>query len=526
MGNFLSADVVFKRHFGLNNIAYFGGRVLRMNFSERFETTERFPRNSPLPFIPFLAGIRDIILSMKGAKVHVPHILLLALLILGLASCGSGQNLETTPDRSIRIITSTPRNTAAPTITPTPLVPVLDAEDLQGVEIEFWYVWDPTIPDVLDEIAGQFNQDNPEGIEVVSRRFSHPADFETAMQEAIANQTPPNVALAHPYEYNAWLENDVLVDLAPYLQNPGYGLTEEELAQFYPPMLARDRYGSERRGFPGLISARVLLYNQTWAQELGFNNPPTSAAGFTQQACTAHDANGDRTGGWMIDTSPGSATAWLLAFTGGLESGSRYTFDSEAVVAAYTFLSELRGAGCAWQPTDAYPDQAFVDRLGLFYPVSTREIGYVQQAFDLSESADQWTAIAYPNDLAESRVSFYGTSYVILDSSIEEQIAAWLFIRAMTSTQNQLHLAETNLTLPLSREASAMLQEEQDLPRPWLDALNLLDQAVTEPRFASWGVVRGVVQDALTEVMDERFDPGTISLFLNQLNDLVAELHQ
>ena len=71
-----------------------------------------------------------------------------------------------------------------------------------------------------------------------------------------------------------------------------------------------------------------------------------------------------------------------------------------------------------------------------------------------------------------------------------------------------------------------MLQEEQDIPRPWLDALNLLDQAVTEPRFASWGVVRGVVQDALTEVMDERFDPGTISLFLNQLNDLVAELHQ
>jgi len=463
---------------------------------------------------------------MKGAKVHIFHILLLGLLILGLTACGPGQNLEATPDRSIRIITPTPRDTAEPTITPTPLVPVLDAEDLEGVEIEFWYVWDPTTPDVLDDLAGQFNLDNSEGIEVIARAFSHPTDFETAMQEAIADHTAPNVVLAHPYEYNAWQENNALVDLGPYLQNPSYGLTEEELAQFYLPMLARDRYGSERRGFPGLLSARVLLYNQTWAGELGFEKPPTSATGFTQQACAAHDANGDLTGGWMIDTSPGSAAAWLLAFTGSLESGSRYTFDSEGVEAAYTFLSELRAAGCAWQPSSAYPDQAFVDRLGLFYPVSTREIGYVQQAFDQSDNTDLWTAIAYPNDLGESRVSLYGTSYVILESTIEEQIAAWLFIRFMTNTQNQLHLSETTLTLPLSREVSAVLQEEQSLPLPWLDALNLLDLAVTEPRFASWGGVRGVVQDALAEVMDERFDSGTMSLFLNQLNELVAELHQ
>jgi len=463
---------------------------------------------------------------MKGAKVNIFHILLLDLLILGLAACGPGQNLETSPDRSIRIITPTPRDTAEPTVTPTPLVPVLDAEDLEGMEIGFWYVWDPTIPDVLDEITSQFNLDNPDGIEVVPRAFSHPVDFESAVQEAIDGNTAPNVVLAHPYEYNAWQENNALVDLAPYLQNPSYGLVEGELTQIYPPMLARDRYGSERRGFPGLISARVLLYNQTWAGELGFEKPPTSAAGFTRQACAAHDANGDRTGGWMIDTSPGSAAAWLLAFTGGLESGSRYTFDSEGVEAAYTFLAELRAAGCAWQPSSAYPDQAFVDRLGLFYPVSTREISYVQQAFDQSDNTDLWTAIAYPNDLGESRVSLYGTSYVILESSIEEQIASWLFIRAMTSTQNQLYLAETTLTLPLSREGSAVLQEEQSLPLPWLDALNLVDLAVSEPRFDSWGVVRGVVQDALNEVMDERFDTGTMSLFLNQLNELVAELSQ
>ena len=464
--------------------------------------------------------------SMKGLKSSFVSLLLLGLVVLALTACGSDQAVQPTPDPGIRIITATPRQTATPTVTPTPVVPVLAPGALQDVQIEFWYVWDPTAPDPLQQIVRQFNRDNAEGIKVVSRSFGHPADFNAAMLEAIANGNTPEVVQAHPYEYNAWQSVDVLVDLAPYLDNPTYGLTDEELAQFYPAMLARDLYGNERRGFPALLSARLMLYNQSWAQDLGFNGPPASAAGFAQQACAAHDANGDRTGGWMIDTSPGSAAAWLLAFTQGLESGSRYAFDTGGVEAAYTFLSDLRVAGCAWQPSSPYPDQAFAERLGLFYPVSTREIVYVQQAFDQSGTTDQWTAIGYPNDLGDSWISLYGTSYVVIRSSVEQQIAAWLFIREMTGQQNQVILAESHFFLPLNRQVSAQLQADGSLPEPWLDALDLLEQAVSEPRFSSWWVVRGVLQDALAEVMDERFVPGTMSLFLQQLRDLVGELHQ
>jgi ABC-type glycerol-3-phosphate transport system substrate-binding protein len=301
----------------------------------------------------------------------------LMLVIITITACGGAEKIEPTVDSSIRIITATPRNTAEPTITPTPQVPVLASDTLQGVLIEFWYFWDPSTPDSIDEIVGQFNLENEYGIEVVTRRFTHPADLDSAMQEAVATQKTPDVVLANPYEYNLWNTVGVLVDMTPYLESPSYGLTAEELNQFYPVALARDLYAAGRLGFPGLLSARVLLYNQTWAQELGYETSPANAAGFTQQACAAHEANGDRTGGWMIDTSPGSAAAWLLAFTGNLEAGSRYAFDDDGVEAAFTFLSNLQVEGCAWQPTSSYPDQAFVDRLGLFYPVSTREIGYV-----------------------------------------------------------------------------------------------------------------------------------------------------
>ena len=451
---------------------------------------------------------------------------LAAVLMTSLAACSSGQTLEETVDSAINIITATPRNTAMPTVTPTPQVPELESGALRGIELSFWYVWDPTLPDTLQELISLFNADNPYGIQVTARPFSHPADFATAMQEAIASRQPPHVALANPYEYNVWREVGALVNMAPYLESPVYGLRGDELEQIYPVFLARDLDRAERFGFPGLLSARVQLYNLTWAQELGYPSPPKSATGFTQQVCAAHIANGGRTGGWMIDTSPGSAAAWLLAFAGNLEAGSRYAFDSKGVEAAFTFLSDLQAQGCAWQPTSAYPDQAFVDRLGLVYPVSTREIVYVDEAFAQSGNADQWTAIPYPNDLGESHVSVYGASYVMLQSSLEEQVASWLFIRAMTSEQNQAFLAKAHFYLPLSRAVSAQLQADGRLPDAWLDALDLLEQGVYEPRFASWRVMRGVVQDAVAEVMDERFVPGTMSLFLKQLQELAADLHQ
>jgi len=452
--------------------------------------------------------------------------LLAAIVMTSLAACGGSPTLEEPTDSSFNIITATPRNTATPTVTPTPQLPELESGALQGLELNFWYVWDPTLPDTLEGIVSQFNAGNTFGIQVTMRQFSNPADFATAMQEGIATRQAPHVVLAHPYEYNAWREVGALVNMAPYLESPSYGLTSEELEQIYPVFLARDLDRADRFGFPGLLSARVLLYNLTWAQELGYPSPPASASGFTQQVCAAHIANGDRTGGWMIDTSPGSAAAWLLAFTGDLEAGSRYAFESEGVEAAFTFLSDLQVQGCAWQPSSAYPDQAFVDRLGLAYPVSTREIVYVEEAFAQSENTDQWTAIAYPNDLGESHTSVYGPSYVMLKSSLEEQIATWLFIRAMTSEQNQTLMAETHFFLPLSRQVSTQLQADGRLPGAWLDALDLLEQGVYEPRFTSWRVVRGVVQDAMTEVLDERFVPGTMSLFLKQLQELAADLHQ
>jgi ABC-type glycerol-3-phosphate transport system substrate-binding protein len=337
--------------------------------------------------------------------------------------------------------------------------------------------------------------------------------------EAVAIGQSPDVVLADPEQYFLWSQAGAVVDLEPYVQHPSYGMSLDDL---YPAMAARDVVSRTRLAFPGLMIGRVLLYNLSWAETLGFDSPPSSTDSFLQQACAAHQSNGDRTGGWMISSA--AAPAWLLAFQE--TPGQMLDFKSAAVEETYNFLLDLNGQGCAWQPSEPYPDQAFVDRLGLFYSVSTREIGYVAEAFDASSSRDEWASIGYPNAGGESSVSLYGSSYIVLRSDLESQVAGWLFVRYMAGEKVQVHLAETALFLPLDRNTAARLSENSALPAAWQDSLALLDSLVIEPQHPQWHLIRAVLGEAQTEVLDERFAPGTLSLFLDRFDKLSKELTQ
>lgn len=444
---------------------------------------------------------------------------MIALLLVLLPACG-GQDAgdETPSEPSVRIITSTPSATRTPTVTPTPRVPVLDPAALGDVSIELWYFWDPTELDALAQAVEWFNAENELGIQVSTQAFIHPVELAEAVAQAISDGSQPDVVLAEPYQYLPWFDAGEVVEISPYLESPAYGL---DLEGFYPAIINRDVFSGSRLAFPGLFSAHVLMYNLNWAEELGFDSAPIDPEEFTEQACTARLANQDRTGGWMIDQTPAGAAAWLLAFDPNLQR--RIDFKSEGVEAAYTFLAQLSSQGCAWQPTDSYPDQAFAERLGLFYTVSTRELEYVADAFEDADSQDEWRAIGYPNPEGEPVVSLSGRSYVLLEGEIESQVAGWLLVRYLVGEKIQAHLAETNLYLPLDRNTAARLEEDPALVEEWRQALDLLDQAVVEPPVRAWGVLRSVVQDAQAEVLDERFVLGTLSLFLDQLDKLADE---
>ena len=122
-------------------------------------------------------------------------------------------------------------------------------------------------------------------------------------------------------------------------------------------------------------------------------------------------------------------------------------------------------------------------------------------------------------------VSVYGRSYVLIPSQLPRQVAAWLLVRHLTSIGSQVVLSETLGVYPLSVTGAEQIRENGDLSRTWVNGLDLLETAQYEPRWPSWRVVRGAVQDAAAEVLKPGFSSGTVSVVLDQFQELVDDLH-
>jgi len=113
------------------------------------------------------------------------------------------------------------------------------------------------------------------------------------------------------------------VDLNPYANDPIWGFSRQEQADFYPAFWEHDLSDGKRLGVPAQRSGQLLLYNTTWARQLGFDAPPPHPKQFKEQACTAAQANladeeagNDGTGGWMISAEYPVMLSWIYAFGG------------------------------------------------------------------------------------------------------------------------------------------------------------------------------------------------------------------
>ncbi len=129
-------------------------------------------------------------------------------------------------------------------------------------------------------------------------------------------------------------------------------------------------------GIPSIRSANVIFYNQTWAKEMGFFNPPRTPDEFKQQACAAAVKNNTSkvlakfgTGGWLVDLDSLTILSWLDAFGShplSEQAGAGYSFESDESQNALAFLREMLDGGCAWIRRSQTPDDFFLQPVGAF----------------------------------------------------------------------------------------------------------------------------------------------------------------
>jgi ABC-type glycerol-3-phosphate transport system substrate-binding protein len=419
--------------------------------------------------------------------------------------------------------------------TPAPAVSSLnvDREALRGKQVLVWNPWFGSEASLFDTQVTRFNKENEWGIMVNAQSKTNYAELFAQTDAALESGTNPNVVIALPEHALAW--GDHVVDLNTYANDPLYGFSANDILDFPTVIWDQDNVNGKRFGLPAQRTARFILYNQTWARELGFDSAPATSSDFEKQACAANkalaaddDPNNNPLGGWMIDTNPMTPLSWMFAFGGGAQEEESYRFLTPSNISAFRFAKVLQQKGCAWIPSqDLSVYDRFAARQALFATASLEELADQSRAFFVTGSRDEWTVLSFPGDEDDAFV-VYGSSYIMFESDDVTQLASWLFMRWMLSADNQAQWVKSTGLYPLRTSTMNQLADYSNEHPQWTAAVNLLPNGQLTPQLASWRVVRIMLGDGFRDMFDTIRHPdltdGQIPLILKQMDETVTDL--
>jgi len=465
-----------------------------------------------------------------------PRRLLLPLLLLLTACQPALQNATSTP--ATKAVGS-----ALPAPTPIPGEHLgIPKEALQGITIQVWYPWFDVEANLFESQVKEFNQTNEWGIKVQATSQINYTQLYENVSASLPKADRPQLVIAFPEHALAWAAAGQVTDLNPFINDPQYGFTQADLQDFPPVFWSQDAIGGKRLGVPAERSARFLLYNISWARELGFMSPPASSVEFRQQACRANqamltdsDKTNDGQGGWLVDTDPMTLLSWFTAFGGGVLDGNNYRFLTPRNIAALTFVKQLYDDGCAWvSQADSDPTTlssataqgiptAFAERKALFATASLEDLSSYSRAMASAGNGDEWTVLSFPGAI-QSGLVIYGSSYVLLKSTPEQELASWLFVRWLLSTTNQKKWVEVTGLFPLRSSSLELLNDYKNSHPQWSAAVNLLPQAQIQPQLASWRKIRVMLGDGFKTMFTSNTPAGRVAEILAMMESTTRDL--
>ncbi len=424
-----------------------------------------------------------------------------------------------------------------PAVTPASVTPAstLDAsiEDLEGVNLVFWHVWAWESGDALQTLIDEFNITNEYGLRVQAAVYERYSDLNRDLNEALATEERPHLVVGFTNQLNRWAARPgTLADFQTYIADPIWGYSPEEIGDFHPAIWEQDVIDGARLGLPAQRTMQVLFYNQTWAEELGYPQPPVTIDDFTEQACAAagtffsdEDPTNDGLGGWVIDTSTTTMLGWIAAFGGEIENPQGYQFGGEEVTEALAFIKDLYDRGCAWLSANRYPNAELATRQALFISSSLSGLPFQQEAFEQAGSEDEWTVLPFPGLDGQPVVPLTGPSFAMVKTTPAEQLGTWLFVKWLLEPERQARWVTASGLLPSRTSAREALESYESANPQWGRALSLVPFGRSEPRHGSWGVVRWALGDAAEQIYRLGLTLDQLPALQEELDQTAAELH-
>ena len=409
--------------------------------------------------------------------------------------------------------------------------------DPSGQTVVWWHNHTGARDEALKVLMEEYNSGNPCGIKVDAQsQGDYNAIRDKVNASIAAGEIPAPLIVGYQNDQGFYQLNDTLVDLNTLIDDPKWGLSAEDKADFYPTFLEQSvhpLFDNQRLGFPPNRSMEVLFYNQSWLEELGFSGPPTTPEEFKEMACAAAKANGDGTGGYILRDDASAIASWTYAFGGNVlsEDGTQYVYNSQPTIDAMTFLKDLYDSGCAYFFTEGFPNPQFAARKALFTQGSSSGLPFyagdmAKAAEESGKEPDKWGVAAIPHTTADPVQNIYGGDVMIVKTTPEEELAAWQFVKWFTSPEIQAKWDEISGYFPTRKSTSDYLTDYLAQNTQYAAAVELLPYSAYEPQMISYQSVRDAVTKAFNEMMqgaDIQQTLDTLTTFANQQQQTMME---
>ena len=150
-------------------------------------------------------------------------------------------------------------------VTNPPTTPeMVDAIDLTGknIEVVYWHNRPQRDQELIQSMLDEFNRTNPYGIraraEIAGASYN---DVYNKINAAIQAGQPPDIAVAYQNQAAFYRAQGAVIDLTPFIQSKKYGLSEDDLKDYFPVFLESDanpQFKGERLGLPTQRSVEVM----------------------------------------------------------------------------------------------------------------------------------------------------------------------------------------------------------------------------------------------------------------------------
>lgn len=406
--------------------------------------------------------------------------------------------------------------------------------DPSGQTISFWHQHSGIREEMLERIVSDFNSTNPYGITVDAQYQGGYGDIFNQMLVRLGTPDVPDLVVAYQNQAATYQLGDGLIDMRSLVASPKWGLSEAEIADFFPGFWQQDvfsTFGGARLAFPPNRSLEVMYYNADWLSELGYEEAPATPEAFREVACAATQtafSKATATGslGYQLSLDASRFASWTFAFGGDIfdYENNRYTLDSPAASRAMSFLQELISDGCASTVTERFGDQTDFGAGTLMFTVgSSSGFPFYQQAIDAG-AGHAWSIAAIPHTTVEPVMNQYGASVSMpVTASLERQLATWEFLKYYTSPQVQAEWAAASNYFPVRASAVDALQDYFSQDPAYAKAFALLQYAIAEPPTPGYDFVRDRTAEAMAAIANGADVASTLAALNTEANEILDE---